>query len=462
MTRPRPGEGWRMYDEAYLRPGVPRPHYAGLLEELGSRDLSELQAQADDWVAVHGVTFAGAPFAIDPVPRVLTAAEWSELEAGLVQRVRALNAYVRDVHGERRIVEEGVVPAALVAFADHHEPAMAGLAEHGANPIAVAGLDVVRDADGRFLVLEDNVRTPSGLACAIAARRASDMLLPGHPPLRDVEPVLDLLAAALRAAAPDGVDDPFVVQVSDGPSNPAWYEHQVISERLGIPLLRPTDLEVRDGKLAAHLDGRARRIDVVYRRTNEERLVDEAGRATALGSVMLEPLRRGTVGCANTFGAGVADDKLAHAYVERMIAFYLGEEPLVRSVPTFDLADADARGDVLDRIDEMVVKPRAASGGRGVVVGPHATEADRERTIRAVSADPEAFVAQETVWLSRHPTVVDGRLEPRHVDLRAFAFVTGDGVAALPGGLTRVALEPGALVVNSSQDGGAKDTWVLA
>jgi uncharacterized circularly permuted ATP-grasp superfamily protein len=451
-----------MYEEAYASPGVPRPQYAELLAELQRPGLVELQEQIGDWIDVHGVTFADAPFAVDPVPRVLTADEWSGLEAGLVQRVRALNAFVEDVHGPRRIVQEGVVPPLLVASANHHEPGMAGLAKHGANPIAVAGLDVVRDGEGRFLVLEDNVRTPSGLAYTVAARQASDVLLADHPPLRDVECAFDLLGAALRAAAPDGVDDPFVVQVSDGPSNPAWWEHRVVSERLELPLVGIDDLEVRGGALTARIDGEAHRVDVVYRRTNEERLIDDDGRPTAIGAAVLEPLRRGLLGCANAFGAGVADDKLAHAYVERMIGFYLGEEPLVRSVPTFDLADRAAREEVLDRIDEMVVKPRAESGGHGVLIAQHATAEDRERAIRAIEEDPEAFVAQETVWLSRHPTVVEGRLEPRHVDLRAFIFVTGDGAAALPGGLTRVALDAGALVVNSSQAGGAKDTWVLA
>jgi uncharacterized circularly permuted ATP-grasp superfamily protein len=454
-----------MYDEAYARPGVARPQYADLLRVLEHSDLSELERRAAEWLAARGVTFGSTrgdeSFTVDPVPRVLTAAEWSELEAGLVQRVLALNAFVRDIHGPRRIIEDGVVPAAIVAFADHHEPAMAGLAEHGANPIAVAGLDVVRDADGRFVVLEDNLRTPSGLAYAVVARRAVETILPAHPPLRDLEPGFDLLGAALRAAAPEGVDEPSIVQVSDGPSNPAWYEHEIVSERLGLPLVRVADLEVRSGALFARVDGRARRVDVLYRRTNDERLIDEDGRPTALGAAVLEPLRRGLLGCANAFGAGVADDKLAHAYVEGMIGYYLGEEPLLRSVPTYDLADDGVRADVLSRIDEVVIKPRSASGGQGVLVGPHARPEDRERTARAVAADPEAFVAQETIWLSRHPTVVDGHLEPRHVDLRAFVFVTRDGAAALPGGLTRVALDRDALVVNSSQDGGAKDTWVL-
>jgi uncharacterized circularly permuted ATP-grasp superfamily protein len=204
-----------MYDEAYERPGVPRAHYADLLGHLDRTDLSALRSRVADWVDTEGASFGTEPFMLDPVPRVLTAAEWRELEAGIVQRVRALNAFVRDVHGPRAIVEAGVVPPVLLASADHHEPAMAGMAEHGANPIAVAGLDVVRDADGRFMVLEDNVRTPSGIAYALAARRVSDALLPRHPPLRDLEPAFDHLAAALRAAAPRGVEDPVIVQVSD-------------------------------------------------------------------------------------------------------------------------------------------------------------------------------------------------------------------------------------------------------
>jgi uncharacterized circularly permuted ATP-grasp superfamily protein len=255
-----------MYDEAYAGPGVARPHYAALLRELEGRDLSGLDRAITEAVAARGVTFGGsdgkAPFAVDPVPRVLTAAEWDELEAGLVQRVRALNAYVQDIHGPRRIIEEGVVPAILVVGAEHHEPGMAGLAEHGANPIAVAGLDVVRDADGRFMVLEDNVRTPSGLAYTVAARQVIESVLPGHEPLREVESVFDLLGVALRAAAPDGVDDPAVVQVSDGPTNPAWWEHKMVSHRLGVPLVGIGDLEVRDGARGAPVEGRARRGEV--------------------------------------------------------------------------------------------------------------------------------------------------------------------------------------------------------
>jgi carboxylate-amine ligase len=453
------------YDEAYDRPGVPRASYGHVLDALAGQDLDALRERLAAEVAARDVTFghgADAPvFRLDPVPRVLGAAEWAELEAGLVQRVRALNAFVADAHGERRIVREGVVPARVLDTAEHFEPRLAGAPVPGHGPVVIAGLDLVRDPSGAFLVLEDNVRTPSGLAYAVGAREALGALLDARAAV-DPAPAFELLGAALRAAAPAGVDEPCVVVVSDGPDNSAWFEHREIAERLGLGLLRPDDLEVRGGEVRTAVDGRERRVDVVYRRTNEDRLTGDDGELTPLGARLLEPLRNGTVACVNAFGAGVADDKLAHAYVEEMVRFYLGEEPRLRSVPTHDLGDPHVRERLLDRMDEVVVKPRAESGGHGVFVGPHAHGHDREAMAREVEASPERFVAQETVMLSCHPTVVDGgRLEPRHVDLRALVLLAGDRAGALPGGLTRFALEAGSLVVNSSQGGGAKDTWVL-
>jgi carboxylate-amine ligase len=253
-----------------------------------------------------------------------------------------------------------------------------------------------------------------------------------------------------------------VAVLTDGPANTAWWEHRTIADRLGLALVGIPDLVVADDGLYAKVDGRSRRLDVVYRRTSEDRLRGPDGRPTAVGRALEEPWLRGQVGLVNAFGAGVADDKLAHAYVPDMIRFYLGQEPLLPSVRTYDLAVPEILEDVLSRIDELVVKPREGSGGDGVVIGPHAEEADTVATAEAVRRRPEGYVAQELVALSRHPTLVDGRLEPRHVDLRAFVFLAGERATALPGGLTRVALEAGALVVNSSQNGGAKDTWVLS
>jgi uncharacterized circularly permuted ATP-grasp superfamily protein len=451
------------YDEAYERPGTPRAHYSGLLSALDGRDLGDLGREVSQAAHERGIAFGEEPdsaFLVDPIPRLITAEEWRDLEAGLVQRVRALDALVADAYGERRIVEAGLMPAYVIDSAEYHEPALAGHDLSGG--VSIAGLDIVRDGDGRFLVLEDNVRTPSGLAYVVAARELSDRRMADSVPERhDVDGAFALLGATLRAAAPGGRADPLVAVLTDGPANSAWWEHRTMADRLGLALVGIADLEVADDGLYARIDGRSRRLDVVYRRTSEDRLRGEDGRPTDVGRVLEEPWLRGQLGLVNAFGVGVADDKLAHAYVPDMIRFYLGQEPLLASVRTYDLAVPEILEDVLSRVDELVVKPREGSGGNGVVIGPHAEKVDTAATAEAVRRRPEGYVAQELVPLSRHPTLVDGRLEPRHVDLRAFVFLAGERATALPGGLTRVALDDGALVVNSSQNGGAKDTWVL-
>jgi uncharacterized circularly permuted ATP-grasp superfamily protein len=453
----------RYYDEAFQRPGVPREHYAALIEAVEARGVLELGREVAQAAADRGVTFGeeAGVFLIDPVPRVLTAGEWRDLEAGLIQRVRALDAFVADVYGARRIVAEGVVPAYVVESAAYYEPALAG--SQLARPIAIAGLDVVRDHEGHFRVLEDNVRTPSGIAYAVAARELMRARLPEPPDgVRGIDEAFALLGAALRAAAPAGRSQPVLVVLTDGPENTAWWEHCTIAERLRVPLVELADLDVAGDGLYARIDGRAQRVDVVYRRTNEDRLIGSDGRPTSVGAVLHEPWRRGQLGVVNAFGVGVADDKLAHAYVEDMIRFYLGQEPLLPSVHTYDLSEPDVLEQVLARVHDLVIKPREGSGGHGILVGPHAEDDDRAATEEDLRRDPDGYVAQEMVRLSRHPTVIDDRLEPRHVDLRAFVFLAGDQAAVLAGGLTRVALDAGALVVNSSQNGGAKDTWVLA
>ena len=452
------------YDEAYERPGTPRAHYSAVLGALDGRDLGDLGRDVAQAAQERGIAFGEEPdaaFLVDPVPRLITAEEWRGLEAGLVQRVRALDAFVADAYGERQIVGAGVLPAYVIDSATYYEPALAGHELPGG--ACIAGLDIVRDREGGFLVLEDNLRTPSGIAYVVAARELTDRRLAAPVPGRHgVDGAFALLEETLRAAAPGGRADPLMAVLTDGPANSAWWEHRTIADRLGLALVGLADLEVAEDGLYASIDGRSRRLDVVYRRTSEDRLRDRDGRPTDVGRVLEQPWRRSQVGLVNAFGVGVADDKLAHAYVPDMIRFYLGEEPLLPSVPTYDLAVPETLEDVLSRVDELVVKPREGSGGNGVVIGPHAEEADTAATAEEVRRRPEGFVAQELVALSRHPTLVDGRLEPRHVDLRAFVFVAGERATALPGGLTRVALAEGALVVNSSQNGGAKDTWVLS
>jgi uncharacterized circularly permuted ATP-grasp superfamily protein len=439
--------------ETLIRPAATRGAHEEASPAFGDLDLVELQARVQALLEERDVTFGGERFTIDPVPRVIPAHEWDELQRGLIQRVRALSLFVADVYGPRRIVEAGVIPERVIESADHYEPAMRGAPLPAGGPIVVAGLDIVRNQSGRFMVLEDNVRTPSGLAYAVAAREALDECLPAElHGGRPLEGAFELLGTALRAASHR--PDPNVVLLSDGPDNSAWWEHRTIAERLGIPLVGIFDLSRREDGLYADVRGEWQRVDVVYRRTDNDKLDEPIGRALS------DTCTDGSAAVVNSFGAGVADDKLTHAYVEDMIRFYLGEEPLIDSVKSYDLSDDRIRGIVLERLDEVVVKPRSASGGAGILIGPLASDDDRRRWAGAVCEDPGSWVAQEPIRLSCHPTLVDGRLEARHVDLRAFVFEAGDRTAVLPGGLTRVALERGSLIVNSSQGGGAKDTWV--
>jgi uncharacterized circularly permuted ATP-grasp superfamily protein len=455
------------FDEAFESEGQPRPHYAGLIAELEHSDLHALELAAAADLLSRGVAFQAAGgdgrFRMDPVPRLMTADEWGLLEAGLAQRVRALNAFLADAYGERRIVDAGVVPQRVIDGADGRDPWMDDVPVPHAGYAGMAGLDIVRGADGHLMVLEDNVRTPSGLAYMEAARDVLEERLPmaAHMDKRSIAPVYDLLGAALRAAAPEGVDEPSVVVLSDGPGNSAWFEHETIARRIDVPLVGLGDLEQRGGRLYARVDTRLVPVDVVYRRTDEDRLADEHGRPTPLADVLLDPLRRGTVACFNAFGAGLADDKLVHAYVEEMVRFYLGEVPLIDSVQTYDLGEPHVLADAVARLGDLVVKPRTGFGGHGVVIVPHASREDRDQIERAIRRAPTRFVAQEMISLSRHPTVCGARLEPRHVDLRPFVLTAGHDVQVIPGGLTRVAFDDGALVVNSSQNGGGKDTWVL-
>jgi uncharacterized circularly permuted ATP-grasp superfamily protein len=457
-----------VFDEALEPDGSPRPFYADLLAALERADLAALAALLADDVAAAGVSFRADDeeddsFYLDGVPRLLEAESWAGLAAGLEQRVRALDRFVADVYGEREIVAAGVVPARAIDSCDHLEPTLRELPTPPVR-IAVAGLDVVRDATGEFLVLEDNVRTPSGLAYALAAREALDRHFPEQTsaPPQPVTEAVAMLRRALFAAAPEGVEEPSIVVLSDGPVNSAFYEHKRLARELVLPGVTLDDLSVRAGRLHARCDGTDRPVDVVYRRTDEDRLTDEDGRHTTVGAALHEPLRNGTLTVMNGFGTGVADDKLIHAYVEDIVRFYLGEEPLLSSVRTYDLGVPEVLEMALDRVDELVIKPRAGHGGRGVVVAPHAHDEDIRRTAEEVRADPANFIAQELVMLSRHPTMIDGRLQPRHVDLRPFVFLSPAGAEVGPGGLTRVALERDALVVNSSQRGGIKDTWVLS
>jgi uncharacterized circularly permuted ATP-grasp superfamily protein len=438
------------YDDAIAPDGTVRPPASAVLDAITAVGVGERGAAVRAEVDALGICFESVDgddsWHVDPVPRVIPAAEWEPLAAGLAQRVRALNAFVADVYCEQRIVAEGILPQRVLDSADHFEPAMTGVRPIGDVWIGIAGLDVVRDAAGRWLALEDNVRTPSGLAYWAAARRATLRGL-DLPPGALPRPIGEI-GAELRRVLGSGR----VVVLSDGPDNAAYWEHERLAELLGAPLVEPGDLEVRDGRLRHAGDD----VDAVYRRTNDDEVDSEVGR-------LLHPvLAAGAVRMINCFGTGIADDKLAHAYVPDMIRFYLGEEPALDQVETFDLGEPRTLERALDVFDELVIKDRGSYGGLGVVVCPHAERADIEELRERVRAAPAEYVAQRIVPLSTHPTEVHGTLAPRHVDLRPFVLMSGqDEARVLPGGITRVALEAGALVVNSSQNGGAKDTWVV-
>jgi len=438
------------YDEAVAADGNPRPAALPVLAAVAEHDLDALAGSVMDDMAGIGMTFRSvegdARFVVDPVPRVLSADEWAHLEAGLGQRVRALNAFVADVYGERRIVAEGVVPQRVLDSAEAFEPAMHGLAPANGVWIGIAGLDIVRDGDGRWLVLEDNLRTPSGLGYWPTARAATLARLDPPPELRPRS--IDGLSDALRQVIGPGN----AVVLTDGDDNSAFWEHRWIAEHLGVPLAVPADLEVRDGEIH-HLGAK---LDVIYRRTNADEVDSEVGR------LLYPAVASGALKLVNRFGTGVADDKLAHAYVEDMVRFYLGEEPELAQVETFDLGDPSNLERALDIFGELVIKDRGSYGGIGVMICPHAEPGDVEALREKVRAAPGDYIAQRLVDLSTHPTEFGGALEPRHVDLRPFVFmVDPDDLRVLPGGMTRVALDAGALVVNSSQNGGAKDTWVM-
>jgi uncharacterized circularly permuted ATP-grasp superfamily protein len=450
------------FDEAFATTGAPRPPYAELIEALAQQDLEELRGRIRSRVTAAGLKFGpGRELAVDLVPRLIAAAEWEALEPGLVQRARALNEFLADAYGPQRIFEAGVVPRHLLETAEGYEPAMRGLVDPSVPPATVAGLDLIRDEQGELRVLEDNLRMPSGAAYALAVREAvaPEIEMPVCP--RDLGGYGELLGVALRAAAPPGREEPSVAILSDGPESGAWYEHQRFGRELGIAVVTPEQLKTSRGRLFARRGGAREQVDVVYRRLEEDRLSEPDGSPTALGELLLPALRSGRLRCANAFGTGLADDKLAHAYVEVMIEFYLDEAPLLRSVPSYDLADEAGRRAAMERLDELVIKPRGGFGGHGVTIMPRATGPQRQRALGLLRRRPERFIAQETIEISSHPTVCGAGLQPRRVDLRPFVVSGPGGGAAMTGGLTRFAREAGELVVNSSQGGGCKDTWVL-
>jgi uncharacterized circularly permuted ATP-grasp superfamily protein len=452
------------YEEHRDPDGQVLPAYEQLLAALEGVDLEELYQRVVQRLADDGARFGEEPFVVDLVPRLLSADEWESLARGLAQRTRALNAFLSDAYAERRVVEAGIVAAESIDGAEGYEPDLAGCLPAGSPPAPIIGFDLVRDPDGTFLVLEDNLRTPSGIAYLTAARDALTAVLPDTIPRpRSIDPeIYGLLRAALvRAAPPAAGPDPQLLLLTDGPGNNAYYEHARLAAAIDASIATLDQLHT-DGErlLLRTADSELRQVDVVYRRTDVDRVRDEHGAMTAIARALLPAWLAGNLGLVNAFGNGVADDKLVHGHVEDFVRFYLGEEPLVRSVPTTALDSPRSGADAIERVRELVVKPRHGHGGTGVTIGSQADEAGLSHARTELERHPERYIVQPIVPLSRHPTVIDGRLVPRHVDLRPFAFYA-DEVQLAPGGLSRVSFDEGEMIVNSSRDGGGKDTWVL-
>jgi carboxylate-amine ligase len=457
-------------DEAVGPGGSVLPGYGELvdmLERLGPVGLRDREHARDAEQRSQQMTFRVAGeaatrlFPVDIVPRIVPAADWAQLSVGLIQRARALDAFLQDVYSERAAVADGVIPAWVVDGAPGLLPVAALLRQKVRAHIA--GMDLVLDASGGWCVLEDNLRVPSGLGYALQNRRLSDHVwpeLPRPPGLLDVEQVPGMLRAALAEAAPDATDSPSIVLLSSGPADSAWFEHQLLAGEMDVPLVATTDLILGDGFVHLQREGRRQRVDVIYLRIDEDALLHApAADGRPLGPPLLAAVHAGRVALANALGNGVGDDKAVYAYVPRFVEYYLGEKPLLGDVPTYLCGVDEQRVEVVRRLDQLVVKPVDGYGGDRVLIGHLASGEEIEAARRQIATAPHRWIAQETVPLSTHPVFDGDALSPRHVDLRAFVFL-GEQVEVAPVALTRVA-PAGSMVVNSSRGGGSKDTWLL-
>jgi uncharacterized circularly permuted ATP-grasp superfamily protein len=467
------------FDEVFDADGNVRSHYRSLVKRFAELTPDEVDRRVrlrDDAFRTQGITFTvygedeglERTFPMDLFPRVIPHDEWTTVREGLVQRVTALNSFLDDLYvGERAAIADGIVPNWLVTSSTGFRREAHGVAVPGSARCLVAGIDLVRDDEGTYRVLEDNVRNPSGISYVLENRASMTRVLPSafaDLSVCSVSHYGSLLLDALRNVAPPAAgDDPTVVVLTPGVFNSAYFEHVFLARQMGVELVEGRDLVVDEHVVAMRTTRGLQRVDVIYRRIDDEFLDPVVFRPDSTLGVpgLMAAARGGNVTIANAVGNGVADDKAIYAYVPELIRYYLGEEPILPNVETHLLWEPDQRDAVLARLDEVVVKPVAESGGYGVCIGPAASDAELDEVRRRVLADPRNYIAQELVSLSRHPTLVDGRLAGRHIDLRPFVL-TGERIEVVPGGLTRVALREGSLVVNSSQGGGSKDTWVLS
>jgi uncharacterized circularly permuted ATP-grasp superfamily protein len=465
------------YDEMLAGRGQPRPGYRLLYEQLnrlGPKELARRHGLAIEMFRNHGITFAVYPdaqgtekvFPFDIIPRIISAGTWRRLEAGLKQRLAALNLFLDDVYGRKLILHQRAIPPEIVLTSPQYLREIEGLpVPHGIH-CHIAGIDLVRDQRGDFFVLEDNLRTPSGVSYVLANRHVMKRVVPdlfaGHP-VRPVEGYVHELLRHLRWLAPAGVDDPTVVLLTPGINNSAYYEHLYLAKQMGIELVEGTDLVVDQDQVFMRTTRGLKPVHVIYRRLDDHWLDPIFGRQESLVGVagLVNAYRAGNIAIANALGNGVADDKAVYALVPKIIRYYLGEDPILPNVETYLCAfDADRRY-VLENLKDLVVKTVDESGGYGMLIGPESTKVEREEFARRIEARPRSFIAQPVVALSVQPIFDGGRLRRTHQDLRPFVL-TGPEVYVTSGGLTRVALKDGSLVVNSSQGGGSRDTWVMA
>jgi uncharacterized circularly permuted ATP-grasp superfamily protein len=463
------------FDEMIEPGGDPRAYTALLVQKLASMSDEEIrtrQVAAERALLTRGITFnvygsdAGAEkiFPFDIVPRVLPAAEWRTIERGLVQRVRALNLFLADVYGPRKILAAGVVPPAVIASAASYLPACQGLTPPRGVWCHVVGTDLVRDRDGQFYVLEDNLRTPSGVSYVLENRQVMKRTFPhvfDQLRVRPVDGYPSRLLETLQYLSPAAT--PTVVVLTPGVHNSAYFEHSFLAQQMGVELVEGRDLVVLDGYVHMRTTRGFQRVDVIYRRIDDAFLDPDELRADSMLGVrgLMDAYRNGRVALANAPGTGIADDKVVYAYVPKMIEYYLGEKPVLPNVPTYVCDDDKERSHVLAHLGELVVKAANESGGYGMLIGPQATKAEIEDFRARITSRPRDYIAQPMLGLSRVPTLVGDKVEGRHVDLRPYVLY-GKDIFVMPGGLTRVALRRGSCVVNSSQGGGSKDTWVLA
>jgi uncharacterized circularly permuted ATP-grasp superfamily protein len=466
------------YDELFEDKGTPRPQAASLIswmQSLSPQQLQQHQKTAQIALFKLGVTFnvysdnqgIERVFPFDTIPRIVSAQEWEKLERGLKQRIFALNLFLGDIYSEQRILQDGKIPFEVISTAKSFLKPCVGLKPPAGVWCHITGTDLVRHSDGNWYVLEDNLRVPSGISYVLENRRVMKSTFPDIFQTMAVKPVDDYpshLLETLLNLAPPHLPDPTVVVLTPGIYNSAYYEHSFLAQQMGVELVEGRDLVVVDGYLQMRTTKGLRRVDVVYRRVDDDFLDPSVFRPDSLLGVkgLVEVYRQGRVALANAPGTGVADDKVVYAYVPDMIRYYLGEEPLLSNVPTYLCWRDNDRDYVLKNLENLVVKAANESGGYGMLVGPKATNEEREEFAKKIQENARNYIAQPTLSLSRVPTLIDDRIEGRHVDLRPYILHRGQEIYVHPGGLTRVALKKGSLVVNSSQGGGSKDTWVLS